>query len=221
MKKSLVCGALLALSGVAQAGFVPIDSVTPASQLIDPIVASNNFKAKLATPAYNITSYTLGISLGVDTSGTVEFYYYGKEAGYKNDFKVAGLATYTTDFLPNYQDYFSAPKWIGSIDVNAGILDFKFCSYNESNVKVGCVSNAQNDALSFSSFQSIAFNISSNTTWIFWDDSGAGPDDNHDDMLVKAVFRPRANQSVPEPATLGLFGLGLLALGVARRSLRR
>ena len=53
---------------------------------------------------------------------------------------------------------------------------------------------------------------------VFWDDSGAGPDDNHDDMLIKAVFTPR---SVPEPATLGLFGLGLLGVWAGARRRRR
>jgi hypothetical protein len=57
--------------------------------------------------------------------------------------------------------------------------------------------------------------IIGNSAWLFWDDSGAGPDDNHDDMIIRAVFTPAT--SVPEPGTLAPFGLGLLGIGLARR----
>ena len=81
------------------------------------------------------------------------------------------------------------------------------------------VTNAQNDGLGLNYRQSIAYSVSGNTAWLFWDDSGAGPDDNHDDMIIKAVFTPKA---VPEPATLGLFGLGLLGVWAgSRRRLRK
>ena len=52
-------------------------------------------------------------------------------------------------------------------------------------------------------------------TWaIFWDDSGAKNDDNHDDFI--AIARYRAT-SVPEPSTLFLIGAGLLGSAALRR----
>ena len=50
---------------------------------------------------------------------------------------------------------------------------------------------------------------------IFWDDSGAKNDDNHDDMIIGMRFRPIV--SVPEPATLAVFTLGLLGAAFALR----
>ena len=52
---------------------------------------------------------------------------------------------------------------------------------------------------------------SCSTLYLFLDDGGAGPDDNHDDFLVRMTLT-----SVPEPTTIGLLGLGLLVLGRRR-----
>jgi hypothetical protein len=49
---------------------------------------------------------------------------------------------------------------------------------------------------------------------IFWDDSGAKNDDNHDDFIAVARYRPT---SVPEPSTLFLIGAGLLCSAALRR----
>lgn len=215
-KIKLVAAASVLLGSVtaAQAGFVTIDSAAPTQNTIG-IVPQNDFRTIFA--GIGVTTYTLGASLATDAAGTVTYYYYGKEAGYENVFS-AGALSYNSGFTPTLQNYFAAPIKIGSVDVGAGLLNFGFCAYSAPGASQGCVSNAQNDTLNMSNVQSIAFNISGNTAFLFWDDSGGGPDDNHDDMLIKAVFTPK---SVPEPATLGLLGLGLLGTWVGSKRRQR
>lgn len=53
--------------------------------------------------------YTLGASLGVDAAGTITYYYYGKEAGYRNDFWAGSLA-HSSGFSPTSQSLFGNPS---------------------------------------------------------------------------------------------------------------
>ena len=51
---------------------------------------------------------------------------------------------------------------------------------------------------------------------LFLDDSGAGPDDDHDDFAVRVEAT-----HAPEPATMLLFGSGLAGIGVFRKRFRK
>lgn len=172
--------------------------------------------------------------------GSVEFFYVGNEAGYTNELWLGGAAAHSTAGLA---DTFDGPySLVGSIDVLANeFLDFGFCAGGAASVGSFGTCTYNNDASSLTAqfnygdvggYRSIGFrpvtfdvagmpifgSLGASDLWmIFFDDSGASNDDDHDDYIAFARFKP---VSVPEPATALLLATGL-AVALAGRKRRR
>ncbi len=213
MKTTRTLATIAAIAGlgaasVAHAGFVYINTQTPNRTTIS-LTSANDFRSQLV--AQGVTNYSLGASLGVDgisggAGAMIDVDFFGSEAGYRNQFRVG-----SSTLIDNTGNQAWGARDRGEFRVNSnGRLDFSFCAVNVSL----CLTNYANDTTRSSSLASIGMWISAdrNTAWLRWDDSGAGSDDNHDDLIVRLTFR-----SVPEPGTLALMGLGLVCVALFRR----
>lgn len=213
MRTGTMAGAVLALlaAAPAHAGFVYVDTSPPSASTV-PVPPSNAFQSDLA--ALGATQFTLGVSLALDGPGTVTASYWGKEADYTNEFYWNGTRLAFTSSPPETDPWGARP--LGSFAASGGLLPFHFCS-RDGGASVGCVTNGDNDSTTMDSVQAIGMILidGGNTAWLALEDGGAGPDDDYDDMLIRLTFTPATG--VPEPASLGLLGLGLLATGTVLR----
>jgi hypothetical protein len=203
-------GALL-VAGAANAGFVIVNNGGEPITTVSPIPTNNDFRSQLI--AAGVTQFNLGgvLSLTPGPQGAqnyaIDVAVFASEAGIANQFTM-GAVSFTAPGNLAWQQ-----RNIGTVLAPAGgVLPFELCATSISR----CLTNAQNDNTRFGSDQSIGMWVSEdgNTAWLLWDDSGASFDDNHDDLIVRLTYR------VPEPATLGLLGLGLLGVGAVRRKRR-
>ena len=170
-----------------------------------------------------------GANVWLDGPAKVTVTLLGSEAGYINSFHFAGetltAGNNATVEAGGVKGIWDASGALGQIVANvsgSGFLDFWFTSNGSDPVynmgtnpsEAGTNPGGPADGITsfFASFAGNERGTSGNSLYLFLDDGGAGPDDNHDDLVLLVSVAP-----IPLPAAGWLLLGGLGALGVARR----
>ena len=180
-------------------------------------ITGNNFNTELISLGFS--QMNAGGQLRVSQNGFIDFYYIGAESSFNNTFTAQGnaLSGNNKGFLTEHNEAFNFSGYAGfTIAVSANeTLNFSFTSDNA--IALTPVDNFSNTNLQG---QGIYFDPSQSGSLqqviLGYDDQTINDDNDFEDMLVRADFRP--STVVPLPAAAWLFGSGLLGLiGISSR----
>jgi hypothetical protein len=163
----------------------------------------------------------------ITEAGTLTFYAHASESGFTNTFSM-GLSpnnvtkTETSDINP----WVDSPISFGSIFVPAATtfsaLNAIFTTTDSGGI------NAPMMHQGFGIFAKTGWTDGTLTNQLYfgYDDNGAGPDDNHDDLIIRVDFVPATTggppPGVPEPISALVWGalafVGMLVSGNRLRS---
>ncbi|MFN9772795.1 MAG: PEP-CTERM sorting domain-containing protein [Burkholderiales bacterium] len=162
------------------------------------------------------TTVLLG-QLRATTAGSVTFTTAGYEAGYLNSLWFEGTRLFLS---PGGATWTPVSDVDGPFAVGPGLLRFTFCTSGGPEVGGSrCVENASaasQAAQAESGHRGIGFQAVGENVWLaYFDDSGAGPDNDYDDLIARIAFTP--SHAVPAPGALGLLAAGFAGFALTTR----
>ena len=210
----MACACAISLSTAMPAGASFVVSGGSVQSL--PIMG-NNFNTELISLGFS--KMNAGGQLRVSQDGFIDFFYVGAESAFNNTFTAQGnaLSGNNKGFLTEHNEAFNFSGYAGfTIAVSANdILNFSFTSDNATAltpVDNFSNTNLQGLGIYFDPSQSGSLQ----QVMLGYDDQTLNDDDDFEDMLVRADFRPSV--VVPLPAAVWLFGAGLVGLvNIARK----
>lgn len=167
-------------------------------------------------------------SVSPGSTANLLFEFLGYEAGFNNSLVADSSVRFTTPLSKDIASGFTAPLDLFTLnDVGEGLLDFGFgINRTDGVTSVDNGSNPDDSANDvgpnfFLSIVGDPTGVTGQAAYVFLDDGGAGPDDNHDDLVFRVTVSETPSETdIPEPATLALIGMGLIGTGLlARRRL--
>lgn len=230
LMKSTVAAAtiLLAMAGTASASLLieSWDESNPARLVSGSIPGGTKKNDVLSALGLSTLGGYYGSQIRLTSDAKVTYTFVGFEAGFANRF-LTGTGVFDTEIYAPNNKVINVANGLASFTENAsaGLLDFRFLvnggkkgivngTENINNVGLGGVRNPD----FFATMVGAPTATSGNSIWLFLDDLGAGPDDDHDDLVVRIDVEGGTGPTpVPLPAGFALMGTALASFGFLRR----